>query len=144
MCHRRNPNRMPLTLNTGSARPSKGVQPGKKGVRFPQHACTTAGDIIELTGAHSQSLHTVEHGTPPPSAKISESPQSCLCPTLLPLLTSLTEAVTRAHSSNSYLDSLPSFPSLHLSRAVTLSLLSFPSNAGVFLFPSQLECRYGS
>lgn len=72
---------MPLTLNTGSARPSKGVQPGKKGVRFPQHACTTAGDIIELTGAHSQSLHTVEHGTPPPSAKISESPESCLCPT---------------------------------------------------------------
>lgn len=59
------PNRMPLTRNAGTARPSEGVQPRKKGAHLAQHARTMAGDIIELAGAHSQSLHTVEHGKPP-------------------------------------------------------------------------------
>lgn len=64
-CQTRNPNRMPLTLHAGTACPGEGVQPREEGARLAQHARTSAGDIIELTGAHSQCLHTVEHGTPP-------------------------------------------------------------------------------
>lgn len=62
---------MPLTLNAGAACPSEGVQPRKEGARLAQHTRAAAGDIIKLTVAHSQSLHTVEHGTPPPSAEIT-------------------------------------------------------------------------
>lgn len=93
---------MPLTLNAGTARPSEGVQPRKEGARLAQHARATTGDIIELMGAHSQSLHTVEHGnTPPPSVEITIRPQSCLRPALILPLTSLAEAVTTTNCSNS-------------------------------------------
>lgn len=57
--------RMPLTLNAGTARPCKGVKPGEEGAGLAEHARTVAADIIELTGAQSQRLHTVEHGNPP-------------------------------------------------------------------------------
>ena len=131
---------MPLTLNAGTACPSEGVQPREEGARLPQHARTAAGDIIELTGAHSQSLHTVEHGNPPAlSKKITTSPQSCLRPALLP-----TAHVTRRGSDNNKLQqqqlarsaSLPALISRCHSLSLSLSLslcrpflpmLEFPS-----------------
>jgi len=126
---------MPLTLNTGTARPREGVQPRKEGARLPQHACTPAGDIIELTGAHSQSLHTVEHGTHPPpplSKKINHSE-----PSVLPASSA---RVTRGGSDNNKQQTaatargvccLPLSAFTYLS--LSLPLLLFPADAGVSL-----------
>lgn len=134
------PNRMPLTLNTGTARPREGVQPGKEGARLPQHARTTAGDIIELTGTDSQSFHAVEHGTPSHPQHQSVQMLNSLCAAVMPLLTSLTKAVITTQQSNSY-----QLPFTDLSLAVTPSAVLFlQTQSSPPLSPSQLECRSGS
>lgn len=83
LCRTRKANRNSLTLNTGTARPGEGVQPRKEGARLAQHACPTTGDIIELMGAHSQSLHTVKHVIPhPPQPRVKSCSVTCVLPCL--------------------------------------------------------------
>lgn len=121
------PSWKPLTLNTGTARPGEGVQSREEGARLPQHARTTAGDIIELTGAHSQGFHAVEHVAPSPTFGTNHNKaQSCLpaATVLLPLLTSLTEAVTTTQPAAAIWTRFP--PLQLLCHSLSLQMLSFP------------------
>lgn len=112
----------PLTPNTGTARPGEGVQSREEGARLPQHARTAAGDIIELTGAHSQGFHAVKHVSPHPSAQITKRLSPACLPAatvLLPLLTSLTEAVTTTQPAAAI---WTRFPPLSTSPLLSLSV----------------------
>lgn len=138
------PSWKPLTPNTGTARPGEGVQSREEGARLPQHARTAAGDIIELTGAHSQGFHAVKHVYPPqPAAQITTRLSPARLPAatvLLPLLTSLTEAVTTTQPAAAI---WTRFPPLSTSPLLSLSV---PADAELppTFFPSRLECRSGS